>query len=229
MQNPELSPLVPGDRKATMTSISAALRASCLLLPLLAFAPAVAQAETLPPAKPAASYTMEFNWEKQEGGAVQKGRSRISVDGEKVREEAIPVRKSDTVDPRVRVYDRKAGTMIEFDPADPAKRYKSGPLADAAMPMAEGYAAIEKQAGKPIPVGGGQVGGNKCTGLAWGAENIGRPTGDRQILCVTDDGIVVSLERRTGSGSAKFNAMKVGREKPGADLFAPPAGFTQGQ
>jgi len=201
---------------------------------LLAFNPA-AQAQPLPPAQPAVPYTMEFNWEKQEAGATQKGRRRITVDGDKVRDEAVAARKGEAVDPRVVIVDRKAGTMTAFDPGDADKRLKSGPIGkpdavgDAALAMASGYGAIEEADGKPIPVGGGQVGGNKCTGLAWGAENIGRPTGDRQIVCVTDDGIVASVERRSGPVTIKINAFKISRDKPDPALLVPPAGFAPAQ
>lgn len=206
----------------------AALPAACLLLSLLPIASA-AQAETLPPAKPTGPYTVEFTWEKQEAGTVEKGRRRISVDGDKVREEAVAVRKGEVVDPRVYISDRKARTAIEFDPADANNRFKALSAGDSPMPMADGYDPIQKLAGKPIPVGGGQVGGNKCTALAWGAENIGRPTGDRQILCVTDDGIVASIERREGLASVKISAVKISRDKPDPSLFAAPPGFTAAQ
>lgn len=206
--------------KSRFAVLSAAPLLSLLMLG------SASQAQTVPPARPSAPYIVEFTWEKQEAGTVEKGRRRISVDGDKAREEAVPTRKDEIVDARVRIFDRKAATVIVFDPTDASKRFKTSPIGDEANPMAEGYEPIQKLAGKPIPVGGGQVAGNKCTALAWGADNIGRPTGDRQILCVADDGIVLSLERRAGSGSAKLNAVKLSREQPGPDLFAPPAGFT---
>ncbi len=217
-----------------MKSRFAALPAASFLLSWLLIGP-VAQAQPLPPAKPTVPYTVEFTWEKQESGATEKGRRRITVDGDMVREEAVAARKDEAVDPRVYIFDRKAGTATEFDPGDANKRYKTGPIGkldavgEAVMAVSDGYGSIEKVGGKPIPVGGGQVGGNKCTALAWGAENIGRSTGDRQILCVTDDGIVASVERRSGPVAIKISALKISRDKPDPALLAVPAGFTKGQ
>jgi hypothetical protein len=197
------------------------------LLPMLVAAPALAQ--SLPPAKPTVAYTIEFTWEKREAGPAENGRRRISVDGEKIRDEAVPARKGDSVDGRVYIADRAAGTLIEFDPADPAKRYKVGPIGETAMPMADGYAPVMKLAGKPVPVGGGSVAGQPCTALAWGAENIGKSDGDRQIWCVAADGIVLSVERRAGLVGIALKAVKLTRQKPDPALFAPPPGFSRSE
>ena len=181
-----------------------------------ALAPAgPACAQTLPPDRPGVPYTIEFEFERFEAGYSEKGKRRIAVLGDVVRDQALS-----GDDRTVYIADRKSGTLIEFDPADPAKRYRRGTLGETVMPMADGYKPVAALQGPPKVLGTAMVLGLPCTRLGWRGQGE-----DRQEWCVSAQGIVLSAERKAGLTGTKLKATRLQIGPPEPQSMVPPPGF----
>lgn len=179
-----------------------------------------ARAQTLPPDRPTTAYTIEFEFERFEAGYSEKGRRRMSVDGDLVRDQAIGAKDGAADDPSVYIADRAKGTVIEFDPADPQRQYRVSPMGELVMPMADGYASLRARQGPPRLLGPGQILGLACARLGWQGQGA-----DRQEWCVTAQGIVLQAERRAGLTGTRLKAVRLEIGAADPALFRPPPGF----
>jgi len=175
----------------------------------------LAHAQTPPPDRPTIAYTIEFAFERFEAGFSEKGQRRISVSGELIRDQALS-----GDDRTVYIADRKAGTLTEFDPADPQRLIRVGPLGEMVMPMAEGYRPLLARQGAPRLLGPDRVAGTACTRLAWQGQGA-----DRQEWCVSAQGIVLRAERKAGLTGTRLVATRLDLAAPDPALFSPPPGF----
>lgn len=186
-----------------------------LLAALLIGGAAPLAAQTLPPDRPAVSYTIEFEFERFEAGYFEKGMRRMAVSGDLIRDQSLGGE-----DPTVYIADRAKGTVTEFDPADPEKRYRLTPIGELVMPMADGYRSLMARQGKPAVLGPGKMLGLACTRLAWRGQGD-----DKQEWCVTAQGIVLQADRRAGLTGTRLKAIKLAVGDPDPSLFRPPPGF----
>jgi hypothetical protein len=193
------------------------IRLACLPVLALLAAPAIAApGEQLPPHAPLVDYAMVFEFSRAEAGHSEGGRRGIAISGTLVRDELL----GGGEDRKVYIGDKATGQVTEFDPADPAKKAKRGPMGDVMLPMADGYGGVVQLAGPPRSLGLDKVAGRDCTILRW---QLGE---DRQDWCVDAQGIVLRAERKVGLIETKMEALEV-KVGPQSDaLFRVPEGFS---
>ncbi|MGE0151839.1 MAG: hypothetical protein AB7R90_04425 [Reyranellaceae bacterium] len=194
-----------------MRMVSAALLLAAAL-------PAVAApGDELPPRAPLVDYAMVFQFSRSEAGHSEGGRRGIAISGTRVRDELLD---GAGMDRKVYIGDKATGQVTEFDPADPARKARRGPMGDVLLPMADGYGRVVQLAGPPRTLGTDTVAGRQCTVLRW---QLGE---DRQDWCVDAQGIVLRAERKAGLIETRLEALTV-RVGPQSDaLFQVPDGFS---
>lgn len=175
-----------------------------------------APGEQLPPRAPLVDYAMVFEFTRAEAGHSESGRRGIAISGTLVRDEML----GPGSDPKIYIGDKATGQVTEFDPADPARKARRGPMGDVLLPMADGYGQVAQMMGPPRPLGRDKVAGRDCTVLRW---QLGE---DRQDWCVDPQGIVLRAERKAGLIETRMEALdlKVGPQSEA--LFRLPDGFT---
>jgi hypothetical protein len=187
---------------------------------LIAAAPAAAApGDELPPRAPLVDYAMVFEFSRAEAGHSEGGRRGIAISGTLVRDELLGSSAGGD-DRKVYIGDKATGQVVEFDPADPARKARRGPMGDVLLPMADGYDRVVQLAGRPRALGHDKVAGRDCTVLRW---QLGE---DRQDWCVDAQGIVLRAERKVGLIETRMEALEV-KVGPQSDaLFQVPEGFT---
>jgi hypothetical protein len=191
--------------------------AIAMLVALASTTAAAAPGDELPPRAPLVDYAMVFEFSRAEAGHSEGGRRGIAISGTMVRDELLGAGGGDR---KIYIGDKATGQVIEFDPADPARKARRGPMGDVLLPMADGYDRVIQLAGPPRPLGRDKVAGRDCTVLRW---QLGE---DRQDWCVDAQGIVLRAERKAGLIETRMEALEV-KVGPQSDaLFKVPEGFT---
>jgi hypothetical protein len=186
------------------------------LFVLTAMSAAAAPGDELPPRAPLVDYAMVFEFSRAEAGHSEGGRRGIAISGTLVRDELL----GSSGDRKVYIGDKATGQVVEFDPADPARKARRGAMGDVLLPMADGYDRVVQLAGRPRALGHDKVAGRDCTVLRW---QMGE---DRQDWCVDAQGIVLRAERKAGLIETRMEALEV-KVGPQSDaLFRVPDGFT---
>lgn len=176
-----------------------------------------APGDALPPQAPLVDYAMVFQFTRAEAGFTETGRRGIAISGTRVRDEMLGGAGTDL---KVYIGDKATGQVTEFDPADPNRKARRGPMGDVLLPMADGYGRVVELMGPPRALGNDRVAGRDCRVLRWQAGE------DRQDWCVDEQGIVLRAERRAGLIETRMEALEL---KVGAQpdtLFQVPEGFT---
>lgn len=177
-----------------------------------------APGEALPPQAPLVDYAMVFEFTRAEAGHSETGRRGIAISGTRVRDQTLGGGAGS--DPRVYIGDKATGQVTEFDPADPDRKARRGPMGDVLLPMVDGYGRVVQLMGPPRPLGSDRVAGRDCRVLRW---QLGE---DRQDWCVDHQGIVLRAERKAGLIETRMEALELKVGPQSEALFQVPDGFT---
>lgn len=199
-----------------MSRLPSILLAGALSL-AMAGAALAAPGDALPPQAPLVDYAMVFEFTRAEAGHSESGQRGVAISGTLVRDELLGTGGGDR---KIYIGDKATGQVTEFDPADPQKKAKRGPMGDVLLPMVDGYGRVIQLMGPPRALGDDKIAGRDCKVLRW---QIGE---DRQDWCVDAQGIVLRAERKAGLIETRMEALELKVGPQAGALFQVPDGFT---